>query len=304
MDRRLFIKKSCGGLLLLEYPEILTSANKTRVSFGLITDLHFANRQNAGSRYYSESKTKLLEALEHFNKKNVDFLIELGDFKDQGNPPEKQETLTYLDEIETTLQSFDGAVYHVLGNHDMDSISKDDFLSHTYNSGRAKGKNFYSFFRKGIKFIILDANYKEDGTAYDSGNFDWTYSKVPEKQLLWLQEELSKDNSPSIVFIHQLLDSFSGVSELVCVRNANDVTAILEKSNKVLAVFQGHHHEGNYSFRNGIHYFTMKAMVEGALPVNNSYAIVEIDNELDINIKGFNNCKDMVLKREREFSQS
>jgi hypothetical protein len=33
---------------------------------------------------------------------------------------------------------------------------------------------------------------------------------------------------PSIIFIHQLLDSFSGVSELVCVKNADEIVKILE----------------------------------------------------------------------------
>lgn len=300
MDRRLFISKSCGALLLFSNHGILHSANKTRVSFGVITDLHFANRQNAGTRFYSESKTKLLDAIELFNRKNLNFLIELGDLKDQGNPPEKAETIMFLDEIENTLHGFKGPLYHVLGNHDMDSISKSDFLTHTSNSGKAKSQKYYSFVQNGIKFIILDANYNQDGSDYDSGKFDWTYSMVPENQLKWLQRELTRDKYPSIVFIHQLLDSFSGISELVCVKNAEEIITILEKSNNVLAVFQGHHHEGNYSIRNGIHYFTMKALVEGALPDNNSYAVVEIDNDLNISIEGFYNCEDLILKNKME----
>jgi predicted phosphodiesterase len=297
MDRRLFIRKSSGVLFLLANPGILPSPDETRVRFGLITDLHFANRLNAGTRFYSESKKKLLDAIEVFNGKDPDFLIELGDLKDQGDPPVKDQTIMFLDEIENTLKGFKGPLYHVLGNHDMDSISKSDFLTHTYNHENAKGQNYYSFIKNGIKFIVLDANYNKDGSDYDSGNFDWTYSKIPENQLQWLHNELSKDSYPSIIFIHQLLDSFSGISELVCVKNAADVVAILEKSNNVLAVIQGHHHEGHYSFRNGIHYFTMKAMVEGALPENNSYAVVEIDNYLNINIEGFYNCKDLFMKR-------
>lgn len=301
MDRRLFLRKSFGALSLLAYPGILPAGNKSIVRFGLITDLHFAKRQNAGSRFYGESKTKLLDAIAVFNKKNLDFLIELGDLKDQGNPPEKAETLRFLDEIENTLHGFKGPLYHVLGNHDMDSISKSDFLAHTYNSGKAKSQNYFSFVKNGIKFIILDANYNQDGSDYDTGKFDWTYSMVPENQLKWLQNELSKDKSPSIVFIHQLLDSFSGISELVCVKNAEEIITILEKSKNVLAVFQGHHHDGHYSFRNGIHYFTMKAMVEGALPENNSYAIIDIDNDLNIGIDGFYNCGDMVLKKQLQY---
>ena len=64
----------------------------------------------------------------------------------------------------------------------------------------------------------------------------------------------------NIIFIHQILDSFSGVSELVCVKYADEVVKILEINKNVLAVFQGHYHAGHYCFRNGIHYFTIKAM--------------------------------------------
>lgn len=296
MDRRLFLKNSFGALYLLTYPGIIPAKVKSRVTFGLITDLHFADRDNIGTRYYRDSRDKLLNAISLFNEAKPDFLIELGDLKDQGDPPDKIQTLTFLDEIEKILQTFNGPVYHVLGNHDMDSISKNDFLKHTYNQGDAKSQNYYSFVRSGIRFIVLDANYNADHTDYDSGNFDWTISKIPDKQLRWLKNELGM-KQPSIIFIHQLLDSFSGVSELVCVKNADEVVKILEVNKNVLAVFQGHHHAGHYSFRNGIHYFTMKAMVEGAHPENNSYAIVEIDKDLNIAIDGFYNCGDLVLNK-------
>ena len=35
--------------------------------------------------------------------------------------------MSFLDEIEAKFQTFDGPVYHVLGNHDMDSISNLNF---------------------------------------------------------------------------------------------------------------------------------------------------------------------------------
>jgi alkaline phosphatase len=84
----------------------------------------------------------------------------------------------------------------------------------------------------------------------------------------------------------------------VCVNNAADVVDILERKNNVLAVFQGHHHPGHYSFRNNIHYFTLKGIIEGAFPENNSFAIVEIDKALNISIDGFYNCEDKYLEKE------
>jgi predicted phosphodiesterase len=299
MDRRIFLKQTYGVISFFACPNILLTPNKTKVKFGLVTDIHYANRQTKGSRYYKHSIAKLTDAITIFNKKNLDLLIELGDLKDEGNPPEKHETITFLIEIENILNNFDGPIYHVLGNHDMDSISKKDFLNHITNYDQYISKNYYSFILNEIKFIVLDANFNQDGSDYNAGNFDWTYSLIPEHQKYWLQNELKDNNLPVIIFIHQLLDAFSGVSKLVCVNNADEIVKIIENNNNVLAVFQGHHHEGNYSFRNGIHYFTMKAMVEGSLPDNNSFAIIEIDEDLNIIIDGFYNCKDKFLGKIR-----
>ncbi len=292
MNRRLFFKRSCEGFIFLTCPIIFSGCNDRKIlRFGMVTDLHYARRDSYGTRYFSQSKDKLTEAISLFNKEKPDFIIELGDFKDQDEVPDKINTISYLKEIEKTLQSFDGPVYHVLGNHDMDNISKDDFLQHIRNGTKNLKKSYYSFVINQVKFIVLDANYNEDGSDYDSGNFDWTKAYIPDKQKKWLADELTEE-LPVIIFIHQLLDSFSGIDKKLCVANAKEVVAILEQSNTVLAVFQGHHHAGQYSYRNGIHYFTMKGLIEGSMPDNNSFAMVEIDKELNIYLKGFYNCED------------
>ncbi len=64
-----------------------------------------------------------------------------------------------------------------------------------------------------------------------------------------------------------------------------------------VAALQGHHHSGHYSFRNGIHYWTMKAMIESEYPMHNSYAIVEIDGRGSITIEGFADCESRSLGR-------
>jgi predicted phosphodiesterase len=281
------LKRTGGALSLGMNPQL---------RFGLVADMHYARAEILWNRYFDQSKTKLTDAINFFNKEDLDFIIELGDLKDEGNPPDMLETIDFLVEIEKVFSGFKGPVYHVLGNHDMDSISKDDFLSRIKNFGQEKARNYYSFDKGGIKFLVLDPNYNEDGSEYNKGNFDWTSSVVPPDQVEWLKAELSDTRLPVIVFIHQLIDSFSGIPEDYCVNNAVEIVRILGTSGKVVAVFQGHYHNGHYSFRNGIHYYTMKAMVEGSLPENNSYAIVEIDNHLNIMVSGFQNCESNEMK--------
>lgn len=257
--------------------------------FGIVTDLHYADRPSNNSRYYKESLPKLSECIELMNEQKVDFLIELGDFKDQNIHPDEKETLRFLETIESKFRQFKGPVYHVLGNHDMDSISKDQFLSRIHNSGFSKARGYYSFNAGHLHFIVLDANYTREGIGYDRGNFDWRDCHIPEEQLKWLEKDLRRHPRPTVVFIHQQLDgpAFEGDHTRYCPDNADQVRAILERSGKVLVVFQGHYHDGGYHVINGIPYYTLKALIEGSGADNNSYATVEIGNDLNIAIKGY-----------------
>ena len=116
MNRRVFFKSTnsivftwiCNrfgiGLSLFDY---LT------INFGIVTDLHYAKINALRNRYYHHSLDKLNEAVTIFNDNELDFIIELGDFKDQGET--KEQTISFLDEIEAAFIQFKGPVFHVLG---------------------------------------------------------------------------------------------------------------------------------------------------------------------------------------------
>jgi len=257
-------------------------ARPNTARFGIVTDSHYANR-NYSNRFCVESLDKMAECVELMNKQEVDFLIELGDLKDQDDPPVEGNTVSYLRAIEAIFRQFKGPIYHVLGNHDMDSISKSQFLSGVENTGIASDLSYYSFDLNGLHFVVLDANYLSDGTDYDHGNFSWTDTIIPAAELAWLEQDLASAGSPVIVFIHQLLNGTGSHY----VNNAADVRQILEVSGKVLAVFQGHYHSGAYSRIREIHYYTLKAMVEGSGAENNAYAIVEVNSDRSIIISAY-----------------
>ena len=300
MERREFIKQlSCGVLLLSTAPLVSSCKGGGKpLRFGVVSDAHYAERKMQINRYYSQSLDKMREAVDRFNRSDLDFVIELGDLKDMGPDKDPAEALRFLDDIEGVLQSFRGPVYHVLGNHDEDCISKDDFLSHTCNPGRSKGKRHYAFWAKGLRCIVLDANYNEDLSEYERGNFDWTSAWLPPEELSWLESELGTHrNTPTLIFVHQMLDRFSDIDKRLCVGNADEAVAILEEHPQVLAVFQGHHHPGHYSYRNGIHYWTCGGMIESEYPAHNVYAVVEVRPDGDIFIEGFGDCPDRELPR-------
>lgn len=284
MTRREFLKSAAmaaGSFYIGSVPGYPKGGSrKVKLSFGIVTDSHYADIDTYGTRYYRESATKMTECIELMNDKEVDFLIHLGDFKN-GAPENNIEDLQH---IESIYARFDGPRYHVLGNHDMDSNTKSQFQSVVENTGIGKDDTYYSFDRKGVHFIVLDPNFRSDGTAYDTGNFHWTDANIPGHQLEWLKNDLANTDNPVILCTHQLLDSDEGDHY---VKNAAEVRRLLESHPGVLTVFQGHQHQGQYSQVNNIHYYTLKAMVEGSGEENNSYAIVEILDNLTVMISGY-----------------
>ncbi|NPA37806.1 MAG: hypothetical protein GXO47_13255 [Chlorobi bacterium] len=291
MERRKFIKTNSIILSgVLTFPGELFRRKK-ELRFGWVTDIHYARREPKWNRFYTESIEKLREAVELFNTLDLDFIIETGDFKDQNEQPEHNKTLQYLKEVESEFAKYRGDRFHVFGNHDVDSISKTDFLSIAGNSGISRDKTYYSFEKKGFRCIILDACFKTDGTPYDNGNFDWKNTIIPEAQLSWLKKELGKSSGPVLVFVHQQLDGPGDGDYFI--NNSEEVRKVLEDSGNVLAVFQGHYHEGNYNKINNIHYITEKALVDGSGEENNSYSVATVTVSGDIRIDGYRKMEDL-----------
>lgn len=263
---------------------LLMATAASLIRFGVVTDCHYADREPnlALNRHYRVAKKKLAACVEKMNELKPDFLIELGDFKDAG--ADEAETLRFLDEIETVFAGFRGPRYHVLGNHDEDRISKEQFLAHITNTGFAAAKAEYAFERKGVKFIVLDGNFNADGTPYDRGNFDWRVANVSADGLDFLRREIASASGPVVVFCHQRLD----VDDHYAPRNAADVRRILEASEgKVKAVFTGHHHAGGKSVVGGIPYYSIKAVIEGGRATDNAFALVELDGNGRASVQAF-----------------
>ncbi|HAQ20583.1 MAG TPA: hypothetical protein DCR40_15340 [Prolixibacteraceae bacterium] len=280
---------TAAGLLIS--PDLLAKGGKvTLIRFGMLSDVHHADRGPGGIRYYRQSLVKMREAVDRMNQEKLDFVIELGDFKDQDAIPNETNTLKYLSEIESAFQKFDGPTYHVLGNHDMDGISKQQFLERVENTGISPTLSYYSFNRNRLHFIVLDGNFTKNGIAYDHGNFHWEDASIPAIQLDWLIDDLKSNKHPVIVFIHQMLDESKNVKQAV--QNAPEVRRILEQSGRVLGVFQGHVHEERYNRINGIHYYSVNAMVDGNGPENNAYMIVDVYKDGSMEIDGFRRATD------------
>lgn len=262
----------------------------------MVTDSHYADKEVWGTRYYRESLDKMRACIEVMNQGQLDFVVHLGDFKDEDADRKEADTLRYLKDLEAAFTQFKGSIYHCVGNHDIDSITKTQFLQNISNTGVPKDQSYYSFDSKGFHFIVLDANFDEnyEDQFYKKGA-NWQDTRIPPEQLEWLKEDLQKNNLPTVIFCHHPLFEYFRKDAKFHVNNYEEVQHILEESTKVLAVFQGHVHEEKFIQQNGIHYITQLGMVDFSGLEQNSFAIVEIDSH-QIKIDGYKRASDQLFR--------
>lgn len=281
LGRRAFLQH---GTLLLTATALdstpLFADEPTTLKVGLVTDLHHADKPSSGSRHYRESVKKLAEAGEKFQQSKVDFIVELGDLIDAADSVETEQK--YLTTINREFSAISKDRHYVLGNHCVDTLTKEEFLA-----GVEQKQSYYSFDCGGFHFIVLDACFRGDGQPYGRKNSKWNDANIPAAELEWLEADLKANDKQVIVFAHQRLD----VSTDHGVKNCPEVRRILEASGKVRVVFQGHSHQNDLKDINGIHYLTLVAMVEGSGDDNNGYSVMEIASSGNISIKGFRKQK-------------
>ena len=205
--------------------------------------------------------------------------MELGDLIDAADVDVEK---SYLAKINREFAALCKDRYYVLGNHCVDTLTKEEFLG-----GVEQDKSYLSFDRGGWHFVVLDACFRSDGQPYGRKNSKWNDANIPPAQLEWLEADLKAASRPTIVFVHQRLD----VSNDHGVKNCAAVRKILEQPGRVQSVFQGHSHKNDYKEIAGIHYCTLRAMVEGSGPENSGASLLTLQPDGAIVLKGFREQK-------------
>lgn len=238
--------------------------------FGVVADPHFSKQKQIYNRFPSLSKEKMKAAVEEWRRQKVSFIVCLGDLINAVN--DLEEDTQSATEISAILRSAGVPVFCVMGNHDIEGFSREQFTAITGFQAPP-----FSFVNHGYKFIFLDANYGQDGNDYEQ-KMDWTDSAIPEMQCRWLEEELRTSCETVLIFVHQNLDlrSKEGEEDPHVIKNATEVRRILEGSGRVKAVFQGHFHKGYRQEISGIPYFTVPAMCEGNDEGQNAFGVARI----------------------------
>ena len=257
------------------------SLNGEAVRIALIADVH-AHDTNSPNEHkvmvnWAERVTAFVNAA---NEWPADSIVNLGDYingafvmgAELGDLEDTERFPDILEEAVAVLTEFDGPVHYVVGNHDVYNLSKDQILAAT-----GMDSTYYSFDIGGFHFVILDAQF--DKNENDYGHIAWmVQGLIPTVELEWLQADLAASSLPTVVLIHQPLDSdFELLAGGPSVFNHLAVQDILVADGDVIVVFQGHTHEANHSEIDGIHYLTIAAMVDHDEPIQPTWAMVTLD---------------------------
>jgi len=264
----------------------------TTLSFGLLSDAQYCDRDPAGSRFYGESTTKLAAAVEDLNAQELAFTIHLGDFIDAHD--------VCLQTLLPIYERLSMPHFHVLGNHDFDVEPE---LRGSIPEKLGLEARYYDFRRAGKRFIVLDGGdlslyARAEGSAEHElakvkleelkatgapNAHSWNGAVGPE-QLRWLERTLADAKSagePAIVFCHFPVYPPNAHN----LWNDTELIEVLEASGSVVAYINGHNHAGGYAVKNGIHYLTVQGMVE--TEDTTAYAVVHVDDErLEVDGRG------------------
>lgn len=217
------------------------SGSDKALKFAIASDFHSLDVPDGCERIASFIKAA--------DDEDVDFIIELGDYC---------RLVSGSDVYRDMWNDFEGDKYHVLGNHDMENNTKEEYVKEMSMPHR-----YYSFDKGGFHFIVLDGNNIFDGEKYQdfaNGNFFIESRKVnfvdPE-QLEWLEKDLSATDKRCILFSHESIDR--------AMNNGDKVRRILENANKqsgkkkVVLAFSGHDHSNYTKEINGITYMQINS---------------------------------------------
>mgnify|MGYP003975989587 CR=1 FL=1 len=271
-----------------------TSTSPEDINFGAIADCQYCDQVSRGVRKYSTSHQKLQKCVDHFNTLDLDFVIHLGDLIDKD--------FKSFDVVLPIYNKLKSPHYHALGNHDFDVA---DSLKKDVPAKMGMPAKYYQFQKGQWRFLVLDGNdlsfnaYPEGSPKYQESEKYYLDNKIKSPkwngalgatQIHWLKKQLdeAQANKQNVILFAHFPVYPKDPHNLW---NSKEIIEILESYPCVKAYINGHNHKGNYGLKNGIHYLTLKGMVDTD---KNTYAIIRLTNK-SIEVQAFGREKNRSL---------
>jgi manganese-dependent ADP-ribose/CDP-alcohol diphosphatase len=251
------------------------------LSFGLITDVQFADIEPNGERHYRASVPKLKAAVASLAKLNPPFTLHLGDFVDRN--------FSSFGSVLPLLDPLGHPVHHLLGNHDYDLA---DSEKARVVSTLSMPHDYYMVRHSGVRLLMLDttdlAAYKHPAAsaqakaagaqlsqlaATQAANAQPWNGGLGTHQLAWLARELAAADAAGEKVIlcghHPLLPA-----DAHQIWNAAAVLELIDQHPCVIAYFNGHNHAGAETVREGIPYLTFKSILHH--PNTTAFSVIQL----------------------------
>jgi hypothetical protein len=271
MDRRRFLALSAAASaapLCRSQAQAGPPGAVPLLSFGLITDIQYADAEAEGERHYRSSIPKLKAAVTTLAAEKLPFTLHLGDCIDR--------KFTSYATILPLLEPLGHPVHHLLGNHDY-TVADGEKCRVTSTLGMPH--DYYMFRSSGVRLLMLDttdlAAYKypaaspEAKTAADqlkqlaatgAKNVGSWNGGLGTPQLAWLDRELTAADAAGEKVIlcghHPILPP-----DAHQLWTANPVVALIDRHPCVIAYFNGHNHAGAEAVNHGVPYITFKSLL-------------------------------------------
>lgn len=252
-------------------------------SFGLVADPQYAPvpPNVKANRYYANSLWKLSEAIESFNKENLQFVATLGDIIDR-----------HWESFHHVLPVYDRLRhkrFFILGNHDYE-VAADYLTSVVRTAGMTKA--YYDFSGGGYRFILLDGN---DVSVFAPPKDD-PRRQIAEERLAALKAK-NAENAQSwngslsdgqFAWLEATVRQAAAAGERVIVMghypvypanihnmwDSERIVDLLSAHDNVVGYFCGHNHAGNYGRVAGKHFVNFRGMVD--TPTTSAYSVLDV----------------------------
>ncbi len=182
-----------------------------------------------------------------------DLVINLGDVIEDASAAEDAANYrTFLD----LLGPLRAPTLHVAGNHDTLRLSEAQVAELW---GRPGQPLYYAEQLGELELLVLHTQEQRDVGV-----------RLPEEQLQWLGARLEAGVGPALVLMHHPASDcdlrgnrwFQRAPHLCRVANRGALRRVLERSGRVLAVFNGHAHWNHLQVCQGIPYITLQSLTE------------------------------------------
>ncbi|MCP5003683.1 MAG: hypothetical protein GY941_06980, partial [Planctomycetes bacterium] len=250
-----------------------------------ITDTHVTYTGRNGTSLVEESFNIFRDIIDQIHEMDdVDFVLFGGDNINNTDPGTKG-----FDEFMNVMSGVKVPFFAQLGNREASSIppeialSKEQYAVKMNGHGLDTGRYWWSISPvPGLRILGLDTSIID----HDNG-------EIPQTELKWIQEEITRHPHEMIVTLsHHLLLPTWGNRDIpkwkkkYLLKNYEEVNAILEGASQVKACLMGHHHVSKIQTVNGLHYIASPAAVQfphafRTITINDNEACLEFHQVRD-----------------------